>query len=424
MDPSIPIGVIGISHKTAPVEIRERVALSESDLGTVVKGLLGSFAIDGCMAISTCNRTEIYVSGENFQTELDGIKAWLDKFKTEQYFSNDEYTYTFVGAEAVRQFYCVVSGLDSQVLGEPQITGQVKESYNQARQLNATGMMLNKLYEFGLHAQKKIRTETFLTEGAMSISFAGVELARKIFSKLDDKQVLLIGAGDTAELAATHFVERGIDGIYIANRSIEKAEELAEKYNGKSLGLNDLEHTLPQIDIVISATSSTEHVVTKQMIIPIRKARRHRPIFFIDLAIPRDIDPEIDQLNDIYLYNLDDLNEVVQANIDKRKQEIPKAQKIVDDYVAGFDKWISTHSVGSTINRLQSYFDGVRVKELDRLGKRLPRDGHEQIDHLTRSIINKIMHQHIKLLKKSAADPEKYEQSVNFVRKLYDLDNE
>jgi glutamyl-tRNA reductase len=234
----------------------------------------------------------------------------------------------------------------------------------------------------------------------------------------------LIGAGDTAELAATHFVERGIDGIYIANRSIEKAEELAEKYNGKSLGLNDLEHTLPQIDIVISATSSTEHVVTKQMIIPIRKARRHRPIFFIDLAIPRDIDPEIDQLNDIYLYNLDDLNEVVQANIDKRKQEIPKAQKIVDDYVAGFDKWISTHSVGSTINRLQSYFDGVRAKELDRLGKRLPRDGHEQIDHLTRSIINKIMHQHIKLLKKSAADPEKYEQSVNFVRKLYDLDNE
>jgi glutamyl-tRNA reductase len=424
MHQSIPIAVIGISHKTAPVEIRERVALAESELETVVKGLLGTFAIDGCMAISTCNRTEVYVSGEDFRPEMGGIKEWLDDFKSCQHFTNQQYTYTLHGPDAVRQFYCVVSGLDSQVLGEPQITGQVKESYNQAHQLNATGMVLNKLYEFGLHAQKKIRSETFLTEGAVSVSFTGVELARKIFNKLDDKNVLLIGAGETAELAATHFVERGVESISIANRTAQKARELADRFGGNALGLDELSSALPQVDIVISATSSADYVVTKDMVSPVRKARRNRAIFFIDLAIPRDIDPDVDQLNNVYLYNLDDLNEVVQANIEKRKQEIPRALKIVDDYVLEFDKWLSTHSVGSTIGKLKLYFDGIRKRELDRLGKRLPRDGHEQIDHLTQSIINKIMHQHIKLLKKSAADPVQHEQHVDFVRKLYDLDNE
>jgi glutamyl-tRNA reductase len=424
MDYTIPIGVIGISHKTASVEIREKVALVESELETVVKGLLSSFDIDGCMAISTCNRTEVYVSGEDFANQLDGIRTWLDDYKSCRYFTNDQQTYTLTGSDAVRHFYLVISGLDSQVLGEPQITGQVKESYNHARQLNATGTVLNKLFTFGLQAQKKIRTETFLTDGAVSVSFASVELARKIFNKLHDKQVLLIGAGETAELAATHFVEKGIKRIHIANRTPEKARQLATRFHGQALGLDELESSLPQVDIVISATSGTEYVLTKQMMNPICKARRHRPIFLIDLAIPRDIEPATDELNDVYLYNLDDLNDVVQSNIEKRKHEIPKSMKIVDDYVEIFEKWISTHSVGFTINKLKRYFDGVRLQELDRLGTRLPRDGYEDIDYLTQSIINKIMHQHIKLLKKSAADPDRYQQHVDFVNSLYDLDGD
>jgi glutamyl-tRNA reductase len=424
MTNEIPICVIGVSHKTAAVDIRETVALSASETDAIDAGLLADFDIDGCLAISTCNRTEIYVSGENSADLLQGIAEWLDDFKSCSFFTDGEHTYRFHAEEAVGQFFRVISGLDSQVIGEPQITGQVKDSYNHAHTVHSTDASLNKLVTYGLQAQKKIRSGTFLADGAVSVSYAAVELARKIFRKLDNKRVLLIGAGETAELAAMHFLERDVESIQIANRTPENARELADRFNGSAIGLDELAGALENVDIVISATSSQEHIVTREVMESVCKKRRNRPVFLIDLAVPRDIDPDIHKLDGVYLYNMDDLDSVVNSNIEKRKQEIPKALKIVDEFVELYGKWISTHSVGSTINRLKDYFENIRRKELDRLGKRLPSDGYEQIDYLTQSIVNKIMHQHIKLLKSNATDPDKQEKHLAFVNKLFDLDKE
>jgi glutamyl-tRNA reductase len=416
--------MIGVSHKTATVDIREAVALSDSETDAIDAGLLEAFDIDGCLAISTCNRTEIYVSGERSAGLLPEIAKWLDGFKSCTHFTDEEHTYQYLGEEAVAQFFRVVSGLDSQIVGEPQITGQVKDSYNHAHAVHSTDALLNKLVSYGLQAQKKIRSGTFLADGAVSVSYAGVEMARKIFRKLDDKRVLLVGAGDTAELAARHFMEREVESIFIANRTESKARDLAGSLGGRAVGLDELGAVLETVDIVISATSSTEHVITRDMMGAACKTRRYKPVFLIDLAVPRDIDPGIHKLDGVYLYNMDDLDHVVNANLDKRKQEIPKALKIVDEYVDLFAKWTSTHSVGATINRLKDFFENVRRKELDRLGNRLPSDGYDQINYLTQSIINKIMHSHIKLLKSEIQNPGKHEEHLAFVKKLIESDKD
>ncbi|HGY55920.1 MAG TPA: glutamyl-tRNA reductase [Caldithrix abyssi] len=420
----IPIASIGISHKTAGVEIRDRVALNAEEQKFTAGEIMRLFNVDGCLIISTCNRTEVYVSGEKSEDRMPEICIWLNEYKKCSYFTDAKITYRLNGSKAVRHFFEVVSGLDSQIIGEPQITGQVKDSYNLAHDSSMTDTILNKLFNFGLQAEKKVRSETFLSDGAVSVSFAGVELARKIFNNLNDKTVLLIGAGETAELAAIHFLEKGVKELYIANRTYENAKKLASKLGGRAFGLQELPAALTEADIVISATSSNNHVVTRDIMLPVFKERYDKPMFLIDLAIPRDIDPAVDKIEGVYLYNLDNLQEIVQMNLDKRKQEIPKASKIIDEYVHDFQKWISSHSVSFIIKRLKAHFDRLRIKELDRLRKRLPVNGFEEIDYLTQSIMNKLMHQHIKALKKIVNNPELYQQQVEFILDLYELEDE
>jgi glutamyl-tRNA reductase len=276
-----------------------------------------------------------------------------------------------------------------------------------------------------MQAKKKVHNETFLSDGTVSISFAGVELARKIFSNLKDKKVLLIGAGKTAELAAYHFKENGVENIYVVNRTFERAEELANKFDGKAYRMEELSEALENSDIVISATSSTEFVVTPQIIEPIAKKRNYRPIFLIDLAIPRDIDPAIDAVNSIFLYNLDDLQEIVKANLEKRKKEIPKSMKIVREFVHEFEKWVAMNSMNSVVGRLKRKLDVLRQNEMERLKAKLPQNGYRgEIDTLTESIINKVVRQHVKALKKVAHDPEQYKQQVEMISKIYDLDED
>lgn len=424
MQNNIPIALVGISHKTAPVEVRERASFSADEQVEALHTIKDIFRITGCQVLSTCNRTEIFITGEEYRDELPKIKEWLNAFKRVDYFTNDRLVYTYFGEEAVNHFFQVISGLDSMIVGEPQITGQVKDAYNRAHQEHTTDTLLNKLFNYGLQAEKKIRSETFLTDGAVSVSFAGVELARKIFTSLEGKKALLVGAGETAELAALHFLDKGVKQITIANRTAAKAEELAEKFAGEAVGLDRLGEVLEDADIVISATSSTEYVISRGIMEQVSRQRHHRPVFLIDLAIPRDIDPKIDRLDGVYLYNLDDLHEIVEMNLEKRKQEIPKSLKIVDEYLNAFKKWASTHSVSATISRLKEYFDSVRKGELERLHKRLPENGMDEIDYLTCSIMNKLMHQHIKLLKNNVGDPQSHQKNVEFVHKLYELDQD
>lgn len=425
MSDQIPLGLIGISHKTAPVEIREKVALSEDEQKVAIKHMVENLKVDGCMVLSTCNRTEIYVSNDNIASTLEQIRSWLNEFKKCTEYNDQEITYELNDTNVVEHFFKVLSGLDSQIIGEQQITGQVKDSYDLTHQLQGTDALINKLFNFAMQAKKKVHNETFLTDGTVSISFAGVELARKIFSDLSDKNVLMIGAGKTAELAAYHFQENGVKNINVVNRTFSRAEELAEKLNGNAYTLDQLSEVLLETDIVISATSSEEYVVTSELIKPISKKRHHRPIFLIDLAIPRDIDPDIDKIDGVFLYNLDDLHEIVKANLEKRKKEIPKSLKIVNEFVMEFRKWVSMNSMTTVVGKLKKKLDVLRLNEMDRLKAKLPQNGYQaEINNLTESIINKVVRQHVKSLKKVAHDPEEYNRQVEIILNIYELDND
>ena len=425
MKDQIPLGLIGISHKTAPVEVREKVALSEEEQKMAIQHISGNLNVDGVMVLSTCNRTEIYVSNEELEDSVAKIKIWLNELKKCEAYTDSEITYTLNDAQVVEHYFKVLSGLDSQIIGEQQITGQVKDSYELTHKLKGTDTLINKLFNFAMQAKKRVHNETFLSDGTVSVSFAGVELARKIFSDLADKNVLLIGAGKTAELAAFHFQENGVKNINVANRTLARAEELADKLGGKAYTLNQLDQVLVETDIVISATSSEEFVVTPEIIEPVAKKRRYKSIFLIDLAIPRDIDPAIDTTNGIFLYNLDDLQEIVQANLEKRRKEIPKSLKIINEFVVEFQKWISMNSMTTVVGKLKRKLDTLRMNEMDRLKSTLPQNGHiEQINTLTESIINKVVRQHVKSLKKVAHDPEEYKKQVELILSIYELENE
>jgi len=425
MSDQIPLGLIGISHKTAPVEIREKVALSEDEQKVAIKHMVENLKVDGCMVLSTCNRTEIYVSNDNIESTLEQIRSWLNEFKKCTEYNDQQITYKLNDTNVVEHFFKVLSGLDSQIIGEQQITGQVKDSYDLTHQLHGTDALINKLFNFAMQAKKKVHNETFLTDGTVSISFAGVELARKIFNDLSNKNVLMIGAGKTAELAAYHFQENGVKNINVVNRTFARAEELAEKLNGSAYTLDQLPEVLLETDIVISATSSEEYVVTSALIKPISKKRHHRPIFLIDLAIPRDIDPDIDKIDGVFLYNLDDLHEIVKANLEKRKKEIPKSIKIVNEFVMEFRKWVSMNSMTTVVGKLKKKLDVLRLNEMDRLKAKLPQNGYQaEINNLTESIINKVVRQHVKSLKKVAHDPEEYNRQVEIILNIYELDND
>ncbi len=422
MENQAQIFIIGISHTTAPVEIREQVALNTDEQKELIGVLLQQFEIDGCMVISTCNRTEVYISSEDFNNKTEGIRNRLNTFKNCNHFTNPQYAYFLQGTEAIKHFFKVISGMDSLIIGETQITSQVKECYNLAHKVNGTDTWLNKLINYGLQAEKKVRSETFLNNGAVSISYAGVELARKLFNKLETKSALLIGAGETGELAARHFADKGVKNIHIVNRTLKKAVDLAKKFGGNAHPLEELAEILPKVDIVISATSSDTFVVTKQIMQTVVKQRQNTPLFLIDLAIPRDIDPQISSLNGIFLYNIDNLHQIVQMNIEKRKSEIPKSIKIIDNFVVEFYKWISTNSIAYYIIKIRNHFEKLRQAELKRLKKRLPENGFGEIDYLTQSIVNKIIHQHIVSLKNSVGDPTRYQQHIDFVNNLYQLE--
>ena len=428
LESHIALGVLGISHKTATVEIRELVSLNEVEQKNIIRMILEDFEVNGIdvngvLILSTCNRTEFYISADKPEILFPAVRQMLTTYKKCPFYTDTNITYEKFGTEAARHFFNVICGIDSQIVGELQITGQVKDCYNFAHHLEATDAVLNKLYNFGMQVKKRVRNETFLSDGTVSVSFAGVELARKIFGDLTDKRILLVGAGKTAELAAIHFLENNVQSINVANRTLSKAEELAEKLGGKAYTLDELHTALNETDIVISATSSNEYVITKSMMTEITRHKYYESIFLIDLAIPRDIDPGIGELQDVYLYNLDDLNGIVEKNLEKRRLEVPKASRIVDEYLSEFRKWISVNSMASVVSKLKTHLEKLSQNEMARIRKNFPENGYQkELDHYTQNIINKIVRQHMKSLKKNAGDPEKYRQHIELIYNLYEID--
>lgn len=416
--------VLGLSHKTAPIEIRERLYVPERDLPKPLELLGASGDIPERMLLATCNRVEVYGVCEG---TLDGaVKAVTECLAAYHALSPDRFAgvlYTLTGAEAVRHIFRVACSLDSLVVGEPQILGQVKTAFAAARAQSALGLLLGTLLEQALHVAKRVRSETGIASAAVSISSAAVELARKIFGDLAGRSVLIIGAGEMAELALRHLLDDGVRSIIVANRSYDRALALAEQFQGRAVTFEGIRQQLVEADIVISSTSAPHYVVKKDELAPILSQRRHRPIFLIDIANPRDVDPDCNELDNVYLYNIDDLQAVVAANLKEREREAERAEAIVQREVSLYLTWLRGLDVVPTIVSLRQRLEAIRQSELEKaLGRMngLTAEQREAIAAMTTAMVNKILHQPMTELKRQAVLQDGHLYS-SVLRKLFGL---
>ncbi|MCS7215241.1 MAG: glutamyl-tRNA reductase [Thermodesulfovibrio sp.] len=425
--------VIGLNHKTASVEVREKLAFNSKEaLREALKKLTQEKGIDEAVIISTCNRVEIYVksivpsdSEGNVQDHIeDTIKQFLSKFHGVDRHLFENYLYVYKDREAVEHLFKVTSSLDSMIIGEPQITGQVKESYEIALSERTTSLILNHLMKRALFTAKRVRNETRIGENPVSVSYAAVGLIKKVFDELPRKSVLLIGAGEMAELALRNLIGSGIKNVFITNRTYERAEELAKEFNGTAVPMEKLKEQLIKTDIVLCSTGAPNYVITEKMLKEIMPLRKYKPIFFIDISVPRNIDPSCNNLDNVYLYNIDDLQDVVDSNLLERKKEAQKALAIVQEETEKFFLWLNSLESVPVIVSIRNKAEQLRLEELEKFRakfKDLPPELLNSIEHLTQSIINKIMHNPTVALKNNC---ENKEILIYSARRLFGLDNE
>ena len=415
--------VLGLNHKTAPVHIRECVAFPETTIHEPLRALLGTPGVRETMILSTCNRVEIAAVVESREQGAAAVRAFVAGHHKVVEGELAPHLYVHAGADAVRHLFRVASSLDSLVVGEPQILGQVKDAYQYAREAGAIGMVLDRLLKKALSVAKLVRTETEIARSAVSVSFAAVELAKKIFGEIEGRSAMIIGAGEMAELAVKHLVSSGVREVFVVNRTFEKAVALAQEFGGSAVRYEELFDQLVLSDIVISSTGAPHFIIKGEDIRKVMTRRRHRPMFFIDIAVPRDIEPTVNDIDNAYLYNVDDLQTVVDGNIKERRKEADKAEKIVEQEVATFEKWIASLQVVPTIVQLRQSVEAMRAAELEKsLGKlaHLAEKDREQVALLTQSIVNKILHSPLTVLKESSQAPDAGVY-LEVTRKLFNL---
>jgi glutamyl-tRNA reductase len=383
---------------------------------------LGS--IEECMLLSTCNRVELYFTTRSSNPFKDAL-TFLKEEKGATLDELNSYFYRKIDRDAVRHGFLVASSLDSLVVGEPQIVGQFKEAFTQAKELGTVGTVLCRFCETALKVSKRVRTETGISKNAVSISFAAVELARKIFGNLNGRRVAIVGAGEMAELAVKHLITNGARDVFVVNRTLERAENLAQEFGGKPFPLAELDKVLSFSDIVISSTGAPGYVITKELV---EKAvsKRGEPLFLIDIAVPRDIEPEVGELENVFLYDIDDLQQVVDANIKERLREAEVAKKIVDEYVERFLKWLRELEIAPLIAELKQKAEEIRREVLS---KRLPKlnltpEQEAEVENITRIVINKLLHQPITSVKKKAVEEDTRSQVVQIFREIFGLGKE
>jgi glutamyl-tRNA reductase len=418
--------LIGLNHRTAPLEIREKISFPEGDLILYLKKLSNLPGLTEGLILSTCNRVELYGTATDFEEAVKELKGFLAQQHNLPLLEIEDTLYILKGEEVVRHIFRVASSLDSMVVGEPQILGQLKRAYSLAHTTRTTGILLNKLFHKAFSVAKRVRTETSIGNRAVSVSFVAVELAKKIFGHLEGREVLIIGAGEMCELAAQHLSRGGVKRVIVSNRTWERAMELAERFHGEAIPFAEFPNSLLRVDIVISSTGSPDYIVHKEAISRIIKERKHKPLLFIDIAVPRDIDPQVNSIDNIYLYDIDDLQEVAEANVKNRQQEARKAEEIVSTEVENFCRWHQSLDVFPTIISLRQRLDAIRVRELEKTLSSLPHLSEEEraaLETLTNSIVTKILHNPITLLKQTNKDSEGVVY-VDIVKKLFKLDEE
>jgi glutamyl-tRNA reductase len=412
--------LIGVNHNSAPVEVRERLAIPESRLADAMQRLVQHPGVDEGLILCTCNRVELLARSRNGSADLRGF---LHEYFGLEPSVLEPYLYDYDEAEAVRHLFRVTSSLDSMVVGEAQILGQVKEAYATARAVGAVNSQLDLLLTRAFAVAKRVRTETAVGTSAVSVASVAVELAKKIFGSLQGKHVYLVGAGKMSELAARHLQAHGAASIFVANRTYERARQLAAKFNGEAINFSQIYNTCDRADIVITSTGAPVAIFRREHGEMFLARRKNRPMFFIDIAVPRDVDPEMNKLDGIFVYDIDDLQQAVTSHVADRKKEAERAESIINTEVERFQARLQTLEVVPTIVSLQDHLETIRQAEIDRVRGRLGPLSPEQelaVEALTRGIINKIMHTPISTLK-SAAKESEATTVVDLVRRLFNL---
>lgn len=399
MQPILPIfsmqlQVFGLNHTTAPIEIREQVTFAPDCIKRALQDFSSREWAEEIVIVSTCNRTELYCSVETECDHSDQIIEWLSDYHTIPSQALRKHLYVYSYAEAVRHLLRVASGLDSMILGEPQILGQLKSAYRVAKESGTLGKLLSKLFQHSFLVAKQVRTDTAISSSPVSVAFAAVRLAQQIFGDLKENTALLIGAGETIELAARHLHENGLGRMIVANRTIERARNLAREFAGYAITLEEIADHLAEADIVISSTASTTHVLKQSTVKQAIKIRKHRPMFMVDIAVPRDIEPSVGELADVYLYSVDDLNEVIQEGIRSRQQAAHQAEEIIDTQVMHFVGWLNSLNAVNTICDLREQAQYIK-HDLAAKAKRMLENGKpaaEVIDYLAHTLTNTLLH--------------------------------
>lgn len=401
---SMPLIALGINHRTAPVELRERVAFAPERMQDALKELTRLPEVQEAAILSTCNRTELYVGCEENRTDV--VIQWLSRFHHLDEATLKPYVYTLPGPEAVRHILRVAAGLDSMILGEPQILGQMKGAYQSANQAGTIDSLLSRLFQHTFSVAKQVRTDTAIGASPVSVAFAAVSLAKQIFGELENQTALLIGAGETVELAARHLHEHKLGRMIVANRTVEHAHSLAASFDGYGIGLDEIPAHLAEADIVVSSTASPIPIVTLPIVKQALKARKHRPIFMVDIAVPRDIDAQVGELDDIYLYTVDDLQEVIQENLKSRQAAAMQAEEMIEVQVNHFIAWQRSLNAVSTIRRLRTQAELQRDEILNKARHQLAsgKDPQQVLEFLAHTLTNKLIHQPSVNLRQASED--------------------
>lgn len=407
--PLANLWVVGLSHRTAPVEVRETLALDAHKLPAVCRNLRQRDEVEECLVLSTCNRSEALailrdgVAGDELLRSF-----WADVAGRGKAPSMEHY-FALHGREGLRHLFRVASSLDSMVVGEPQILGQLKSAYATAKEVGSLDGLLDLMLTRSFQVAKRVRTETGIGENAVSISFAAVELARRIFGQLRGKRVLILGAGKMSELAARHLRQSGAEHIFVTNRTHHRAVEIAAVFHGASFPYEELEKHLPEMDIIITSSAAPHYVITESLMRRVMDARRHKPTFLIDIAVPRNVEPSVHSLDQVFLYDIDDLQKVVDENLREREARADRAEEIVREEVDKAIARLRARQAVPTIVRLQDHLEQIRSTEVERMRRKLRTvtpEQQEAIDHLTRSIVAKIAHGPIAEIRRYATQPE------------------
>ena len=414
------IVVAGLNHKSADVEVREKLAFSGGRLEEGLRALRALPRVREALIVSTCNRVEMYLCVAEHGEAVPQIKDFISSFHGIPAGLLDKALYFHKDTAAVRHIFRVASSLDSMVLGEPQILGQVKDAFQFALEKKATGVLMNGLMKKAISVAKRVRTETKVAENAVSISFAAVQLAKKIFNDLSGKSVLLMGAGEMAELAARHLMANGISEIVVANRTFERGCELAQTMGGRAVAFDLFRQEMAHSDIVLCSTGAPNYVLLKHDVHEIMKERKQKPVFIIDISVPRNIDPEVNGLENVYLYNVDDLQGVVDNNRNERGREAEKADEIITGEVEAFERWAASLESVPTIVAFRQKALRIGEDEVERLFHKVPFDEREQvaIRRVVEAVVNKLIHPPTAALRE---DTEERDLLAALMRKLYDL---